>query len=1659
MVGKGSSSPYSTGGGGYEYERRVAATYLAAMVCGDAAPGVDGTVTEVKFQQRGAGHLLDDLVVVSDKDDRASRLSLQVKHGLRVGASSEFRGVIADCWRMFAGGKDTAFDRSTDRLGIVVPRITDAAGRHCLPVLDAARASGDSDAFWSGMRGGGHSKHRNEFVDSIREAIPGSAGADATDDDLWEFLRLIYIVVLDMDNPGALGWAHAEGMCRRALYEPGEGEATKLFDVLRGVAADLASMGGSIKTAALKERLSDFDLQGHARTKADEAKLAEHSREVMAGIKTTMAGKIALDRAKLVEELGKTAKTDAITVVHGEPFAGKSTLAKLFAGKVPRTGAVLFFGADHLGNGGTLKAFLHTLGVRGALEDILETCGTAPHRYVVLDGFDRLSSKPEKAQVAKDLLAAVSRYNAGSAASAAGGSMSWKTIVTTRGMHLEDVMATVVRWSSGRRPAALEVGRLDGEEIDKVRRQAPQLARIAKGRLGKLLSLPGYLDMVMEWQLISPGGAPGPIGEGWLYDQFWKEVVLRRSGFREGRGRWQTREKLLTDMAECAHRGRLPADLHALDPDAVDGLLDDGLTRQIGNRLAFAHDVIEDYALAKVIEHPGLGRPLFEDAASTRRLFRPLRICAAKMLEADNSATKWESLLGYCRRLPDGDLWARECLLGAADSDKAGSNLDAISDVLLRDGGRLLATLLAAIRGAFMRDNQHAIQTLGERGDSDPKLHAARYKLPQDDRFSHVLSFALDRMDGLGDDAKAEFVKTASMWAFRGRGRALKRRIAEHAVQCTDWLHAGERILGQDYGESNETKCLVAATILYSSDAAPDTAKKFLSGTPSIIRSEYFRRALVERGGWTFLCKFLPDVAVDVLSRTMLTDSADSGLRDAMGTHDGGWTDRPSPSGGPFYLLLLSHSDHGLELVHRLLNHATEHWRRAQEAGGPMHPPRRPMPQTVRLESGHIKVYGDEDAFTWCGRARLAPDLVASALMALEMWLNGQVERGREPVAALFERVLRPTTSAAVVGVCCAVALRHMDKSAEAMLPILADPAFWIMNEARQGADLWAGVVHIARAGLLDRMRAMAGRHGQAARLDAFVPRLLFASTDGARKKIQEALAAFPERVPTFFEGDLRDGETMRRRQLYCEMLSKLADRNNYTYMEPPENTIKIAFDSDRFATSGKKQAAQGNQSRKELSAFSMWSRDLVEKNKIGPQFTIKSALEYASHIAGGDFLQSMPAGVAAYAADGRAGLLAALLIHRWDEAVEAGAADACLRDFEAMAGAIDPTIREESPYPYGADRYVARALPYCYLRCGRGRGAKDAILKFADAHNPVVLACLMRGLCILWGREDKLALECIARAKQRFHGKMGQFGRPYTDWEGYAALPSAMRGAPATGGGAGSALGRVVDDMLGETIATFKKLENDRDSDGAYGSFRTTWCSEFFGALGSYTAARPALRDGILERILSHWVEAPPLLESFMRHTLFWGVVEHRGEALLATWKRLLPAVIKSKLLTGYRDEDARKSIMALLIFADPPTGSHCAKELDILDGFAAEISSWCAALAGRRDAADAIMSLLGSAPPALLLEHGIGWLWQVLRPAGRGAVTARTAGLLSQLLRRASTHDYKGDGLPNHSAKYEWLVDCVIPFNDPVAESLRGEGKNPYSGTGGSAGGGSDE
>ncbi len=130
----------------------------------------------------------------------------------------------------------------------------------------------------------------------------------------------------------------------------------------------------------------------------------------------------------------------------------------------------------------------------------------------------------------------------------------------------------------------------------------------------------------------------------------------------------------------------------------------------------------------------------------------------------------------------------------------------------------------------------------------------------------------------------------------------------------------------------------------------------------------------------------------------------------------------PAPIQGPFLYLLLNNEDEGLRLVHTLTNAASEKWRDYKQQEEFDQPVLTPLPVTINLPSGSREFWGDPQIYCWFRGTTAGPYPVISALMALEEWVERQIETGRD-VEALFEKVLRGSNSVAVLGICLSMAL------------------------------------------------------------------------------------------------------------------------------------------------------------------------------------------------------------------------------------------------------------------------------------------------------------------------------------------------------------------------------------------------------------------------------------------------------------------------------------------------------------------------------------------------------------------------------------------------------------------------------------------------------------
>ena len=245
------SSPYTTGGGGFDFERGVTACYLVALLRSTAARGQDrGMVKEVRLQRAFEGEPLDDLVIISDTVMGEAKLSLQVKHDLTFGSKdATFKRVISDSWDTF---RREEFVQFRDRFGVVIGTYSRNVDKYYREVPNWARKSAKASDFLRRIETArlAHKQHRF-FLSLIRKTLDSAAERSVSDTELWQFISSFVILHFDVHEKESRDRSHAVALLADSLPKNASDAAQQMFTQLLDISGALGRTAGSIDLTTL----------------------------------------------------------------------------------------------------------------------------------------------------------------------------------------------------------------------------------------------------------------------------------------------------------------------------------------------------------------------------------------------------------------------------------------------------------------------------------------------------------------------------------------------------------------------------------------------------------------------------------------------------------------------------------------------------------------------------------------------------------------------------------------------------------------------------------------------------------------------------------------------------------------------------------------------------------------------------------------------------------------------------------------------------------------------------------------------------------------------------------------------------------------------------------------------------------------------------------------------------------------------------------------------------------------------------------------------------------------------------------------------------------------------------------------------------------------
>ncbi|MBI5015326.1 MAG: hypothetical protein HZB55_07515 [Deltaproteobacteria bacterium] len=1104
-----------TGGRGFSFEDKVAAWHLAHLLTGRASLGADfGKVTRIDFQVGESGWRLDDMLITFQGLSGSRRAALSVKSNAQVSRAGFPADFVRTIWEHWIGWEGNPFEPDRDQLCLITTAAA-ASVEKAWELMLAEAIYGDPGRVAVRLTAGASSKLQKALFASLqcpadlRPAAGFDPGAAAALLAHLRWIRLSFEEAVSVHERDGLS------LCQAALAVPDDAEVAKLWRRLQEISKNQRGGGGYVDLPKLLSVVRrEFRLRDFPDHEADWQALHRVSQEAIQEVRTDIAGTLHLARDSQTAEVAGRLDASSAVVLIGESGWGKSAIARAVAEDTSRFGRVLWFTAQHLDHGG-LHGVERQLGVSHEFPTLLQSVSVA-RALLVVDGLDRFSDDALRcvASLIKTVLSpetpiawsllATSQPDGWERAARVFvrvgvpiGGMALLPVEEPAEADIREALLAVapLRLLATRRDLLRAFSNL--KILDWV--ASASAISVPEGT-ERWIGVPDLVDWVWEyWQgrgtdCLSRGGVLRAIGEieGEALASGVSETRLgaaelgiagslardRLLRVRDGRlffphdlaGDWARYRSLVSepDSARITRLSALPR-WHAAIRLYGQRLLERGgddcaewraLVRRLadaGSEGELGSDILLDSAIFAVPPAPSLER-LWPDlradggALLGRLLNRFLHVATvpdprASLLAGESEVSLW---LSSAMRLPLWYFWGPMLVFLRGHHEEvitlAPGPLAEICTLWLRntpaktDAGnpwpwRREAAELAL---ALSREVQAwKCERVMVRGVDELAYEAAFYGAP--DLPDEVSALALE-LSRRRPPAPEILARAEAYWKSEEERRATLEKDPA-------------------YRERMERKAALPHPLF----SLGPLRGPWPEGPEDRV-DEGFQKACLEKGAIVQLASVRPEVAKEVILalciRAPYHDSRDHDVDpfDRYALDDWLLGSAPMYFKGPFLHFLQAHPEHGLDLIIRLVNFATDRWRegeerRAHRAGWAIQ--ETDLCVSVRASGGPVRWFGDAHVYAWYLDLAHAPKSVAAALMALEKWFYDRLQ-AEEDITPWVDMIWRHGRSAAFAGVLLEIAKSRPALLEGPFLPLLGiwQAYSWDRQILMQG-DLW----------------------------------------------------------------------------------------------------------------------------------------------------------------------------------------------------------------------------------------------------------------------------------------------------------------------------------------------------------------------------------------------------------------------------------------------------------------------------------------------------------------------------------------------------------------------------------------------------------------------------
>lgn len=253
------SNPFSTGGGGGNFETRVQASFVALMLTGGFAPCLPlWTITKIKLQGKYAGYDTDDLIVFakSPNGEKERKLLGQIKHYIRITEGDKIFGeVIRAAWSDLKNPK--VFKEGSDAIALITGPLSVSDTNDVRTILEWARYAEDATDFLTKVGQANFSSNvKRNKLKAFRVYLKNeNSGIDVSDDELWRFMKSFHLLGYDLDIKTGVTLSLLQSLIGQYSQENAQGLWTRIVDEVQSANQN----AGIITVDSLSEELrSEF---------------------------------------------------------------------------------------------------------------------------------------------------------------------------------------------------------------------------------------------------------------------------------------------------------------------------------------------------------------------------------------------------------------------------------------------------------------------------------------------------------------------------------------------------------------------------------------------------------------------------------------------------------------------------------------------------------------------------------------------------------------------------------------------------------------------------------------------------------------------------------------------------------------------------------------------------------------------------------------------------------------------------------------------------------------------------------------------------------------------------------------------------------------------------------------------------------------------------------------------------------------------------------------------------------------------------------------------------------------------------------------------------------------------------------------------------------